>query len=129
MRFLIALLALVPPGPGRADPGHSPDTLSNPVMTFATCAGRYSAEVEHRWLMGRDADQASKQRRAMVDLVDAVRLPDQGPLILALRIEAKMAQAALLQRAEFNPDPAIADRALRLAQSSLRHCSRLLPGV
>jgi hypothetical protein len=129
MRILFALLALVPAGTGRADPGHAKNSLSDPVIIFATCAGRYSAEVEHRWLTGRNADQISKQRRAMIDLVDAVLQPGQGRRVLARRIEAKMAQAALLQRADFNPDPAVSRRALLLAQTALRGCTNLLPGV
>lgn len=125
LRTLVALLALAPAGTGRAAPGD----LSDPVVIFATCAGRYSAEVEHRWLMGRNADEVTKQRRAMIDLVDAVRADDQGSQVLARRIEAKFAQAALLQRAEFGGDTPAARRALRLAQTAIRQCAALLPGV
>jgi len=125
MRTLVALLALVPAGTGRAAPGD----LSDPAVVFATCAGRYSAEMEHRWLLGRDADEVTKQRRAMIDLVESVRADDQGAFILARRIEAKMAQAALLQRAEFGRDEGAARRALRLAQTAIRQCGALLPGV
>ena len=108
--------------------GHVAD-LTDPVMVFAACAGRYSAEMEHRWLIGHDADEVTRKRSAMIDLVDAVITRDRARDVLARRIEAKMAQAALLQRATFNRDQNDSAQAETYARIALRRCERLLPGV
>ena len=134
VRALPVALVLAAPATGTAAPGEPGD----PVALFATCAGRYSAEMEHRWLIGHDAAEITRlveavrltprQLRAMIDLVDAVRTPDQGPRVLAWRVEAKVAQAMLLQRAEFNTDPADAGRARDLARLALSQCRALIAG-
>ena len=124
VRALLVALVLAAPATGTAAPGEPGD----PVALFATCAGRYSAEMEHRWLIGHDAAEITRPRRAMIDLVDAVRTPDQGPRVLAWRVEAKVAQAMLLQRAEFNTDPADAGRARDLARLALSQCRALIAG-
>ncbi|WP_162183074.1 hypothetical protein [Pseudooceanicola atlanticus] len=123
---IIACLALA--GKGSAAPedqslGHA---LSDPVVIFAGCAGRFSAELEHRWLMSRDPGRARHRRQAMVDLLDAVRPSDRGPEILARRLEAKHAQAQLLQRAEFSTDPAEARMARQRARRAVAGCEALL---
>ncbi|GGE31910.1 hypothetical protein GCM10011360_19850 [Primorskyibacter flagellatus] len=124
MRAFLVALGLAAPATGTAAPGEPGDT----VALFATCAGRYSAEMEHRWLIGHDATEITRHRRAMIDLVDAVRTPDQGPRVLAWRVEAKVAQAMLLQRADFNTDPADAGRARDLARLALSQCGALIVG-
>ena len=123
LRIIAIALGLVAPATGTTAPGE----LSDPAMLFAACAGRLSAEMEHLWLEGRDAAAITRQRAAMIDLVDAVRPPDSGPAILARRIEAKMAQAALLQRAAFSTDEAVARRARVLARGARRQCLALMP--
>ena len=65
------------------------------------CAGRLSAHLEHQWLMQNPAaDRTEAARDAMVALLEAVGDVDDAAT-LALRIEAKHAHAALLQRATF----------------------------
>ena len=85
----LALLVAPIGGPAHAMPGE----MQEMVRLFASCAGRYSATMEHEWLMGRDGRVAEAQRRGFVALLDAV-LPDAraagmtGPQVLSLRIEA-----------------------------------------
>lgn len=94
---------------------------------FATCAGRLSAELEHHWLM-RDprADDTERVRDTMVDLFDAVASEADRPRLMAIRINAKSAHRALLQRAAFNQQPVDADWAARRAESQREACSALL---
>lgn len=122
VRALVVSLGLVAPATGQAGPGD----LSDPVMIFADCAGRFSAEMEHSWLMGHDPAEVTRQRAMMIDLVDAARPADAGPAILATRIEAKFAQAALLQRASFTQDPQQARQARATARAALERCLFLM---
>lgn len=124
MKTLALVCLLVSPGTGRAAPGDG----SDPLLLFAACAGRYSAEMEHRWLIGTDAAEVTRTRATLIDLIDATISPGRGPEVLARRIEAKMAQASLLQRATFNRDAQDAARARRLAATALGHCRALMPG-
>lgn len=123
VRAIAVVLGLVAPATGMAAPGD----LSDPVMIFAACAGRLSAELEHQWLDGRSTPGLRQQRAAMIDLVDAVRPADSGKHVLARRIEAKFAQASLLQRATFSRDAAEASRARDLARAARDSCLTLLP--
>lgn len=101
----------------------------DPATTFATCAGRLSAQMEHQWMFdGPGSERTGAQRAAMIGLLDAVIRPGEGRHILALRIDAKMAQAALLTRATFNDDMADAQRALRMAETRVGECTGLLLG-
>lgn len=121
--LVLAVFSSLPPA--RAMP-LAPD---NPVATFATCAGRLSAMMEHQWMFdGPASERTEAQRAAMIDLLEAVQPPDQGRDVLHLRLEAKMAQAALLTRATFNRDAEDARRALVLAQQNLAQCTGLLLG-
>lgn len=119
--LVLAVLAL----PARAlpfDAGH-------PVVTFATCAGRLSAMMEHQWMFdGPASERTEAQRAAMIGLLEAVMPAEHGRTVLHLRIEAKMAQAALLSRASFNTDDADARRALALAELRLAECTGMLLG-
>lgn len=124
LRLIAVAFGLVAPAAGSAAPGD----ITDPVMMFAACAGRLSAEMEHSWLDGRDPTQVTRQRAAMIDLVEATRSSDNGAAVLATRIEAKMAQAALLHRATFNSNPDESARARRLAWSARDQCTGLIPG-
>lgn len=95
---------------------------------FAECAGRFSASMEHAWLM-QDPDAAAfeRDRAAFAGLLDAVGAP-QGQQVLALRIDAKAAQARLLQEARFGTDSDRAAWALRRAEEQLATCRLLLLG-
>ena len=80
---------------------------------FATCAGRYSAMMEHAWLMqAPEAAEYARLRAAFLALVDAV---DDGPggVTINRRVEAKAAQAELLRMATFGTEPGRATWAWR----------------
>ena len=117
--IVFSVLSLLPSGAAFAH--------DNPLHTFASCAGRLSAVMEHQWLMSDpNADRTEDQRAAMLSLVDAIMAPDQGRDVLAWRIEAKQAHAVLLTRATFNADSEDATWALQRAQRELAACTGLL---
>ena len=99
------------------------------LRTFASCAGRLSAQMEHQWLMSDPAsDRTEVQRSAMLALVAAVMPPDAGHDVLAWRIDAKQAQAVILTRATFNDDPDDAAWAAQRAEAQIASCKGLLLG-
>ncbi|NJS37992.1 MAG: hypothetical protein HC783_02220 [Rhodobacteraceae bacterium] len=94
--------------PGAADPL---------LRDFSTCAGRLSALVEHQWLVDGPASDVSANRRdAMLELVAAVMPPEMARTAMGWRIEAKVAQRALLDRAYFAQDAAAEKRSAQLLQ-------------
>ena len=104
------------------------DTPDGQTQVFATCLGRASAEMEHRWLMGVDA-QAEQDRRALFEMLLDMVAPQSGipgPALLDMRIRAKMAQAQLLQIATFHTDPDHKRRAGAAARRALRPCAALI---
>ncbi|CUH76142.1 hypothetical protein [Tropicibacter naphthalenivorans] len=125
-------LAMPDTGPDTG-PNAGPDRATEQVRLFATCLGRMSATMEHEWLMGRDGAQARGQRQLFEMLVEAV-MPDArragltGAHILHLRIEAKFAQAKLLQAASFDPDTRRKRYAANLAQREIGACNSLALG-
>ncbi len=97
------------------------------LRTFAACAGRLSAQMEHQWMFDGDASEITKRQRAqLIDLVSAVMAPDQGREVLNWRISAKAAHHALLTRATFNDDPADAAWAADMAALQTADCTALL---
>ena len=99
------------------------------AYTFAECAGRFSAEMEHAWLMNDpDADTFERDRASFVVLTTASMAPDQGRDVLGHRIEVKLAHAALLQQATFSPVPVRARAAGDTARRHLTACRALLLG-
>lgn len=97
--------------------------VPDPLRHFATCTGRLSALVEYQWRTdGPASDATAHQRDAMADLLAAVTPPEAATLAMALRIEAKVAHAALLAQAGF--DHRARAQALRL----IAHCTGLLLG-
>lgn len=99
----------------------------DPAQVFATCTGRLSAQMEHQWMFdGPGSEITEAQREAMIGLLEAVMAPGAGREVLARRIDAKMAQAALLTRATFNRNRDDARRALRLARLRVAECTGLL---
>lgn len=141
MALLLALwlaLPLVVPGAGFAAPAAGPagsldwGTDEVPVL-FARCAGRLGAEETHGWLTGAPGGAARRgARQAMEELLQAAADPAAGPdavaHLLALKVEAKLAQRALLERAQFSRDPVEASRAGRLAHVLLAPCLAALGG-
>ena len=110
--FLAALaVGFVTVSPASADPL---------LREFSVCAGRLSALMEHQWLVDGPASEAtSRQRDAMLALVEAVLPPEAAPRAMHWRIEAKVAQAALLNRARFAKDPVAEARAADLVRQCL----------
>lgn len=99
----------------------------DPLRTFASCAGRLSAQMEHQWLISDPAsDRTQIQRAAMISLIEAIMPADAGRDVLAWRIDAKQAHAVLLTRATFNDDPDDAAWAARRAESQIAACTGLL---
>ena len=104
-------------------------SLNSITDVFAGCAGRYSAEMEHAWLMGADtAAHFADQRLAFVGLVEATKSDGEGRAILHRRIEAKQAHARLLQIATFHEDKRSAQMARNTAMAHLSSCGKLLLG-
>lgn len=99
------------------------------VREFANCTGRYSALMEHQWLMHVPGSEATQARRNMfADLLDAVRGAEDGHQVLAWRIEAKAAQAALFHTRDFGTDPALRARAATRAETHIAACDTLILG-
>ena len=101
--------------------------LDDLTREFAYCTGRYSAELEHAWLM-RDpaADDREARRDSFVALLEAVSSEDSAPSVLNHRISAKVAHAALLRRASFAEESDSRDHARALAASLVRSCDGFL---
>ncbi|MCG6882246.1 MAG: hypothetical protein LJE62_00665 [Silicimonas sp.] len=83
--------------------------------------------MEHQWLLSDPASDLTKvQRAAMISIVEAIMMPEQGRDVLAWRINAKQAHAVLLTRATFNNDAADARWARTRADAQLAACTGLL---
>lgn len=111
LEILLAVLTvgLSTGGPATADPL---------VRDFAVCAGRFSALVEHQWLVDGPASEASaRQRDSLVSLVEAAAGPEQASTVLAWRIDAKVSHKRLLERAWFADDPLARMRSAQLLQA------------
>lgn len=118
LRTIALILSLLSGGqPARA--------ADDPLRLLAGCAGRYSATVEHLWLVdGRAADAARVRRDVFVGMVAAFPAP-QAAMALHWRVETKAAHRALLDRGLFGPDAGAARR----AADWLAFCDSLLPGA
>lgn len=93
---------------------------------FADCAGKYSALLEHAWLMQEpDADRIADRRRAFLMLLEATA-PEQDRRSLHRRIEAKAAFASLLSEGAFGTDPDRARWARAHADLQIARCSGML---
>lgn len=96
-------------GPASADPL---------LREFAVCAGRYSALVEHQWLVDGPASEVSAATRdSLLDLAEAVEGPGMATTVMGWRIEAKVAQKALLTQAHFARDAVAETRSRELLQA------------
>ena len=97
------------------------------VALFSSCTGRYSAEMEHAWLIGDErSDQLEHRRDQFASLILAVTPKEQRRESLNLRISAKLAHASLLTQARFSQDRDRARWALRRAEGEIAYCSSLL---
>lgn len=100
---------------------------TDPLRTFANCAGRLSAVVEYEWMFdGPKSEHTALQRDAVLDILDSMMPDGRGREVLSWRISAKMAQSALLTRATFNEDAEDAAWALRTSERLVRDCTSFL---
>jgi len=107
--FLAVLTLGICNGPAAADPL---------LRDFSTCTGRYSALVEHQWLVdGPASEQSARVRDALWSLVEAVAGPEETKAAMGWRIEAKAAQRALLARVWLDGDRAAEMRSAQLLQA------------
>ena len=96
-------------------------------QVFAGCTGRYSAELEHAWLMRDAAAEVLELRRARFeDLLAAVTSKKLRRSLLDQRIRAKSAHAQILRVAQFSHDPDRARWARRRAEVELGYCESFL---
>lgn len=90
---------------------------------FAVCAGRFSALMEHQWLVdGPASEQTARHRAAMLSLVDAVQSNGNAVQAMHWRVSAKVAHAGLLSRAHFAQDAVAA----RQSDALLQGCRDLI---
>lgn len=121
LRATALMLSLAPSGAAWAGDGLPDD----PLYLFATCTGRLSALMEHQWIVdGPASDRTRQDRDVMLSLVDATMRHGAEVQVMAWRIEAKVAHAALLAQAR-SPDAAKAKRAERRAGLLMRDCSAI----
>lgn len=112
-----------------------PQSPSQRAQLFATCAGRYSALVEHQRLFdGVASEQAEDQKKIFETLLEAV-MPHAlawgmpGHMALDWRLTAKHAQAQLLQKGAFQTDDDIARRSRHVATALLSDCHMFVLGA
>lgn len=104
----------------------SPLHAQNPEHIFCHLR-RLSALTEFQWLTdGPASEQTARERDAMVSLAEAAAPEEALPHLITWRINAKAAQAALLQRAAFGHDPE--GHAARRAERLVSACRALLLG-
>lgn len=127
LKTFFLTLALLP-APLLAMQDTPPDGSQDLVPLFASCVGRYSAQMEDAWNAYDPANPSEGHRATFETLLDTVRpgSPLSGPQILQLRLEAKFAQAHLLSIARFHTDPRQQRRARAQAALALRPCQALL---
>lgn len=121
LRRLVVGLALA------GNPAHASGPIDLP-REFADCAGRYSAMLEHAWLMQLpEAEEYARLRAAFVSLLEASGGGTAGDG-LHLRIDSKVAHARLLHLSSFGRDREIAGIARRRSEAHLSRCRRLVLG-
>jgi RecB family exonuclease len=96
---------------------------------FAVCAGRLSATMEDQWMFdGPGSERTAEELHAMVSLIEASMAPGQGREVLGWRVNAKVAQRALLHQARFAEDEAKAETAAARADALAADCRAMLLG-
>jgi hypothetical protein len=116
--FLAVLVLGLSSGPGAANPL---------LREFAVCAGRLSALMEDQWMFdGPGSERTQAELGAMVSLVEALVPEGAGRQVLAWRIDAKVAQRALLHQARFAEEPRLAKTAAARAEALAAECRGML---
>ena len=118
--YWVALTCMCLPAFAKADDGL--------LKLFAECTGRLSAQVEHYWLLGDPrSEQAVKTRADLIEIVESVSLtPSDDVRAMAVRLDAKVAQAQLLRHATFNSDASSAAWSARRAGALVAGCVALV---
>nr|WP_170539807.1 hypothetical protein [Ruegeria arenilitoris] len=99
------------------------------VKSFAGCAGRFSAEMEHAWLLNDPkAQDYELLRGGFVSLLEATVTAEEAELVLSHRVNSKRAHARLLHTATFGSDITAASAARQTASDLLDQCSLLILG-
>ena len=97
------------------------------LRDFATCTGRFSAEVEHSWLMeSAEADHKEVLYENMAALLASVTSREDATQALSMRIDAKAAHAQLLLQAAFGWDAVQRASSKQRAAELLSACSSLI---
>ena len=106
-------------------PGEGADLPDDPLLFFAHCTGRLSAELSHHWMMASArADDIEALRRQFIEVLEMMTPEGAGREVLGWRLDARAAHAALLTRATFQDDAWARDR----AASEIAHCASFLLG-
>jgi hypothetical protein len=118
--FLAVLMLGATTAPGAADPL---------LREFAVCAGRLSATMEDQWMFdGPGSEQTQAELLAMVSLIDASIRPGEGRQVLAWRVNAKVAQRALLHQVRFSADAVASETAAARAEALAAECRAMILG-
>lgn len=105
-------------GPGAADPL---------LREFAVCAGRLSAVMEDQWMFdGPGSERTAEELAAVVSLIEASMPPGAGRQVLVWRVDAKVAQRALLHQARFAEEPKLARMAAARADALATDCRSMI---
>jgi len=116
--FLAVFMLGVVPAPGAADPL---------LREFAVCAGRLSAVMEDQWMFdGPASEQTADELAAVVSLIDASMPTGAGRQVMAWRIDAKVAQRALLHQARFARDTRLVETAAARAEALAANCRSMI---
>lgn len=112
--FLAVLVLGAATSPGAADPL---------LREFAVCAGRFSAIMEDQWMFdGPASERTAEELHAIVSLIEASMPEGAARQVMAWRIDAKVAQRALLAQARFGGDPRVAETAAARAEALAASC-------
>jgi hypothetical protein len=105
----------------------SPATANPLLREFAVCAGRLSAVMEDQWMFdGPGSERTADELAAMVSLIEASMPEGAGRQVMAWRIDAKVAQRALLHQARFVADQRLAKTAAARAEALAAECRSML---
>jgi hypothetical protein len=102
--------------------------MSDPLLReFAVCAGRLSAIMEDQWMFdGPGSERTQAELLAMVSLVEASMPEGAGRQVMAWRIDAKVAQRALLHQARFAEESKLAETAAARAEALAAECRTMI---
>ncbi|MGP6086610.1 hypothetical protein [Antarctobacter jejuensis] len=129
-RYLATLLLFL----GSALPAAENAAPSDEALMLSACRGRYTALLEHAWLM-QDNIEAVRMRRDLFAAMQTALLrdaPEQFRMeraLLSFRIAQKRVAANLLNTARFHTDQRRARYALGQITQQLKQCDRLVIGL